>query len=427
MKEDAAPGPAEWDTAYEAKAVALLSLGFGLVGLDRYMILPMFPTIMRALHLGYQNLGEITGALSLAWGLSALFVGRLSDLVGRRRVVMVSIVVFSLLVGISGLATGLATLLLVRALMGLADGAFAVPSIVATLEASKPSRHGLNLGIQQMVLPLLGLALAPIIVTQLLQTISWRWIFLMVTPFGLIVAFALHRVLRAPTARADLAHTAVHDTAPHRWLDLFAYRNVMHNMVGMLCWLTCMIVTSALLPSYLIDHLHLGLRQMGFVVSAAGFGGTAGCVIMPMISDRIGRKPVMLICAAGAAFALLAFMRVGPSPGLLFALLLATHFFNYPLITLTVGPISTESVPVKLMASASGLVICTGEIFGGGIAPIAAGFVAQRFGIQTILPLAIGGLAVGFINSCFLRETAPLPLRRRASRARLRAAGSRLN
>ena len=78
------------------------------------------------------------------------------------------------------------------------------------------------------------------------------------------------------------------------------------------------------------------------------------------------------------------------------------------------GPISTESVPPELMASASGLVICTGEIFGGGIAPIIAGGVAERFGIQYILPLAVGGLVVGFLNSCLLTETAP---RRRAGPA----------
>ena len=408
--------PTSWDTAYEVKAVALLSLGFGLVGLDRYMILPMFPTIMKALHLSYQDLGEITGALSLTWGLAALFAGRLSDGIGRRRVVIGSIVVFSVLVGISGLATGLGTLLLVRALMGVADGAYAGPSIVATLEASKPSRHGLNLGVQQMMLPLFALALAPLLVTQLLQTISWRWIFLMVTPFGLIVALLLARVLRAPSAAADLEHTTVHDTSPHRWLDLFKYRNIIHNMIGMLCWLIGVVTTSAMLPSYLIDYLHLSLPRMGFVVSAAGFGASAGCVIMPMLSDRIGRKPVMLICSAGGALALLAFMQIGPRPAVLFALLLVTQFFNYPLIALTVGPISTESVPVKLMASASGLVICTGEIFGGGIAPVVAGLVAQHFGIRYILPLAVGGLAVGFVNSCFLRETAPLRLRRSASR-----------
>ncbi len=403
----------KWDTAYEVKAVVLLSLGFGLVGLDRNMILPMFPTIMKALHLSYQNLGEITGILAIFWGIAALFTGRLSDLIGRRKVVLGSIVAFSLLVGVSGLATGLLTLLMVRALMGMPDGAYTSPSIIATLEASKPSRHGLNMGIEQMMQPLIGLALAPIVVTQLLATVSWRWIFLMVTPFGLVVALLLYFVLRPPAAFAGTQHTAVHDTSMHQWRDLFKYRNIIHNMVGMLCWLICLTVMSAMLPSYLTDYLHLSLRQMGFVLSAIGFGGTAGCVVMPWISDRIGRKAMMLISAAAAAAALAAFMKTGPSPVILFALLFATHFFNFSLITLTVGPISAESVPEKMMAAASGLVICTGELFGGGLSPVIAGFVAQHFGIQNILPLAMSGLIAGFINCCFLRETAPRLLARR--------------
>ncbi len=394
-----------WDVAYEWKAVALLALGFGLVGLDRFMILPMFPSIMRDLHLGYQNLGEITGALAITWGVASLFAGRLSDRFGQRRLVLVGVVVFSLLVGLSGLATGLATLVLVRALMGLADGVYSSPSIVATLRASKPSRHGMNLGLQQMMLPLFGLALAPILVTQLLQVMDWRWIFVLVTPFGLLVALGMARVLREAPRAAGLPAADAARAVPVRWSDVLRTRNIQHNMVGMLCWLICLVVTSALLPSYLTDYLHLSLRQMGFVLSAIGFGGAAGDVLMPMLSDRIGRKPVMLICTVGAAASLLLLMRQGPAPVPLFALLLLTHFFNFALITLTVGPLSTESVRPELMASASGLVICTGEIFGGGIAPIIAGGVAERFGIQYILPLAVGGLVVGFLNSCLLAET----------------------
>ena len=167
-------------------------------------------------------------------------------------------------------------------------------------------------------------------------------------------------------------------------------------------------ITSALLTNYLLDYVHLNLQQMGFVVSAIGFGGSAGSVIMPMISDRVGRKPVMIASSIGAAVSLVFFIKSGASPTALFGFLFATHFFNFALITLTVGPLSGESVPVTMMAAASGLVICIGELFGGGAMPIIAGFVAQNYGIQSTLPLAVAALVFGCANSCLLRETAPV-------------------
>ena len=397
-----------WNTAYEWKAVALLSLGFGLVGLDRFMILPMFPSIMQELGLGYGDLGLITGILSIAWGVSALFMGCLADRVGPRAVIIAAMVAFSILVGASGLATGLVSLMILRAVMGVADGAYTPPSIVATLEASPPARHGLNLGIQQAMLPLFGLGLAPIIVTQLLHVVDWRWIFPLVSIPGLVVAFLLYRILRDPAPEVAAMHTATHDASGHKWTDVFQYRNVPLNMVGMLCWLTCLIVTSALLPSYLTDYLRLDLNQMGVVLSAIGIGAALGTVLMPALSDRIGRKPVMLISVVGAISFLTLLANTGAEPGKLFLFVFGTHFFNFALITLTVGPLSAEAVPAKLMATATGLVIGVGEIFGGGVAPIIAGFVAESYGIQYMLHLAICGLAIGLIVALALKETAPL-------------------
>ena len=165
---------APWDTSYEWKAVALLCLGFGLVGIDRFMILPLFPVIGKDLHLDYQDLGNITGILAVAWGISALFMGNLSDRFGHRKVLIPAIIIFSLLAGFSGLATGAVSLMAIRALMGFAEGAYTPASIVATLDASKPTRQGLNIGIQQTALPLFGLGIAPILVTQLLKVVEWH-------------------------------------------------------------------------------------------------------------------------------------------------------------------------------------------------------------------------------------------------------------
>jgi predicted MFS family arabinose efflux permease len=396
-----------WDTAYEWKAVVLLSLGFGLVGIDRFMIMPLFPVMMKDLHLDYQDLGHITGALSVAWGFSAMFMGNLSDRIGHRKVIIPAIVMFSLLAGLSGLATGVGTLILIRAVMGLAEGAYTPASIIATLDASKPDRHGRNVGIQQMALPLFGLGLAPILVTQLLKFMPWHSIFAIVSIPGLVVAFLLWKVLRNTKAATAAAHTATHDASAHKWSDVFQYRNIRLNIVGMLCWLTCLVVLSALFPSYLVDYLHLDMQQMGYVLSAIGFGGMLGTVTMPTLSDRLGRKPVMILSVIGAAVFLALLTRTGANPGALFVYLMLTLLFVFSMITLTVGPLSAESVPAKLMSTASGLVVGVGEVFGGGIAPAIAGYVAKHFGIQYIMVLAFIALAVGFIVAISLKETAP--------------------
>jgi MFS family permease len=395
------------DTAYEWKIVTLLSLGFGLVGIDRFMIMPLFPVLMKDLHLDYQDLGHITGALAIAWGLSAMFTGNLADRFGHRKVIIPAAVVFSVLAGAAGLATGVGSLILIRALMGFAEGAYTPSSITATLDASNPKRHGLNVGIQQTALPLFGLGIAPILVTQLLRVMPWHLIFALVSVPGLVVSYLMFRVLRNTEPAVAAAHTQTHDVARHRWHDVLRYRNVPLNVVGMLCWLTCLIVLSALLPNYLTDYLHLGLEQMGFVLSAIGLGGTLGSLTMPALSDRIGRKPVMIICVVGAFAALYALSRTGADPARLFALLMVTIYFVFSMITLTVGPISAEAVPATLMTTASGLVIGIGEIFGGGIAPAVAGFVAKHFGIQYIMQLGLGALVVGLLVALSLKETAP--------------------
>lgn len=78
------------------------------------------------------------------------------------------------------------------------------------------------------------------------------------------------------------------------------------------------------------------------------------------------------------------------------------------MICMTVGPLTGESVPLPLVSTATGLVVGIGEVFGGGVAPALAGYIAQHQGIQYTLYLALGGVALGLLVACLLRETAPL-------------------
>jgi predicted MFS family arabinose efflux permease len=384
----------------ELRTVAVLSLGFGLVGIERFLISTMYPVIARDLHLDYGDIGLITGALAIAWGISALFMGNLSDRIGRRRVLIASLIVFSLLIGASGLATGLITLIIVRVIMGFADGAYTPVSIAATLDASPSRRRGLNIGIQQMMLPLFGLGLAPLFVAGALRFIEWRLIFLIFVLPGLALAYAMWKIIPAFSGPARTEGRGWSD-----WNTVLKFFNVRIAALMMLCWLTCLITTSAFMPNYLVDHLKLRPEQMAVVMSAIGLGATVGTLLLPWLSDKIGRKPVMALCSIGAFVTLLLLANAPGNVASLFALLFLVHFFNNALIALTVGPLCTEAVPAALMATASGLVIAVGELFGGGLAPVIVGHVAQRFGIEQILWLPIAAMAAGFLLCLAIRNT----------------------
>jgi predicted MFS family arabinose efflux permease len=393
---------AAWDTKYEWQVVLLLTLGFGLVGLDRWIIAPLFPAMMQDLNLDYQDLGNLIGALGLAWGIFAVVAGGLSDRIGRRKVLVPAILAFSVMSGLSGMAHGLAMLLVLRALMGITEGSFCPTSFAATAEASKPSRRGFNLGVQQSAFPLFGLALGPIIATQLLRVLDWRWVFVVVAIPGFIIGFLIWRIVREP---ATVGATAAVERAPLR--DLIRHPNVPLGMFALMCAMSGIFVLSAMAPNYLVDYLKLDVQQMGFVTSAIGFGGFLGQVVLPGASDVLGRKTVAILGFALGAVFLYWFAKTGANPALLFVLLFACTFFCFGLLGLITGPIAAEAAPRGLISSTAGIIIGTGEIFGGGIAPSIAGAIAQSYGIQHVLTFALGGLALGVVASLFFRETAP--------------------
>jgi MFS family permease len=394
----------KWDTAYEWKAVTLLGLGFGLVGLDRWIIAPLFPFMMKDLNLSYQDLGNLVGILGLSWGVFAALMGGISDKIGRRKVLIPAILGFSLLSGFSGLAAGMMSLVAIRAIMGVMEGSFCPTSFATTNEASRPSRRGFNLGIQQCTFALFGLGFGPIVATQLMSVVpSWRWVFFVVAIPGFILAGLMYKVIREPVVHARQAG----DAPAHSWATIFRSRNIVVSMGALLCAMTCVFVLSAMVPNYLIDYLHLTPGQMGFVTSAIGFGGFAGQFGLPGISDFVGRKPVAVGGFLFAALMLWVFVGIGAAPTTLFAALFVISFFCLGLIALLTGPIATESAPAGLVSSAVGIVVGSGEIFGGGIAPSIAGFIAQHYGIQNILYLALGGVVLGIILCLALKETAP--------------------
>ncbi|MGN5533901.1 MULTISPECIES: MFS transporter [unclassified Acinetobacter] len=402
----------KWDTSYEWKIVLLLTLGFGLVGLDRWIIAPLLPSIMRDLSLNYQDVGMIFGALGITWGIFAIFAGRLSDKIGHRKILILSLIVFSLASGFSGAAMGLTSLILIRALMGVSEGAFCPTSFAATAVAAKPSRRGALQGLQQSGFALFGLGLGPIIATQLMLVVpSWREVFWVVAIPGFILAVFLFFVLREPEQTQGGQLLILEKQAESKekvnWFALLKTRNILLSMIGLFCTMSCVFVISAMVPLYLENYLKLTPQDMGIVVSAIGFGGFLGQFLVPTFSDWIGRRAASILSFLGSAIFIYLFANAPATVMSLFGLLFVLSFFSLGLIALLSGPIAAESAPAGLVASSIGLVVGAGEIFGGGIAPVLSGIIAENYGIQNIFYLSLVGALIGMVISFFIKETAP--------------------
>lgn len=399
--------PGRHDSAYEFKTVLLLAVGFGLVGLDRWMVAPLFPYMMRDLGLNFQQLGNLIGVLAVAWGAWAIASGPISDRIGRKKILVWTMIAFSLLSSFSGLATGFASLMLIRGIMGIAEGAFTPASVAATSEASLASRRGFNLGFQMSMFSLLGLGVAPILATQLLRVMpSWHWVFMVSAVPGLIVAALYAKILRDRPRTTTMRANSI-NRPKVQWRSIFANRNVVVAIAAMLCAMSGIFVIGAMVPTYLIAVLHLNAQSMGFVASALGFGGFIGSFSLSGISDYVGRKVAAIGAFAVAAVLLFVFARTGADPVKLFALLFGISMCSIGLLSLLCGPIATEAAPAGLVASTIGLISGIGEIFGGGVAPVIAGYVAQNFGLPHVFDFALGGLALGVVVVLALVETAP--------------------
>ena len=201
--------------SYENRLLAVLTLTYGVVFLDRTALNFLAPFLVKDLGLSNTELALLATALSVTWAISGIAFGRVCDSVGHhKRVLVVCIVAFSLCSISSGLTASFGTLLLARLLMGLSEGPVLPISQVLIAAASSPGRRGLNMGVmEQFGSNLLGLMIAPLAMVALARWLGWRGAFFTAALPGLACALVLARTVRPPTPEKVCDERAVYPLA----------------------------------------------------------------------------------------------------------------------------------------------------------------------------------------------------------------------
>lgn len=165
-----------------------------LAALDQTVVIPALPTIARDLH-GYQQLSWVVAAYLITSTIAAPIYGKLSDVYGRRRILVVCIIIFTATSMLCGAAGSLSELVWFRAIQGLGGGGITALNQSVIADVVSPRERGRYQGYLSAVWAITALC-GPIGGGLLIEGLSWRWIFWINLPMGLAAAWACHKALR---------------------------------------------------------------------------------------------------------------------------------------------------------------------------------------------------------------------------------------
>jgi EmrB/QacA subfamily drug resistance transporter len=197
------PTPTSQGKSQRIWTLVIVSLGLFMMVLDNLVVNVALPSIHRDLGASIQTLEWTVNAYILAYAVLLLTGAALGDRLGRKRMFMAGISLFTAGSAAAALAPSIGLLIAARAVQGV--GAAVVTPLTLTLlaEAFPPERRGLALGVWSGISGI-GVALGPLVGGALTQFASWHWIFWVNVPLGIaLVPLASRRLVES---RGDVKH-----------------------------------------------------------------------------------------------------------------------------------------------------------------------------------------------------------------------------
>jgi predicted MFS family arabinose efflux permease len=300
-------------------------------------------------------------------------------------------------------------LLAARLLMGAAEGGVMPISQALIAAEVRPERRGLAMGVtQNFGSNLLGSFVAPVLLAAFATHAGWRHAFFLAGAPGLAAALLMWRYVREQPAG---------ERAPALQRDkltlggALAERNVLICAVLGVLLVSYLVICWSFMPLYLTQVRGYDPQTAGWLMGALGVSASIGAFLISGLSDRFGRRPLMItmpligvilpigaLYYTGSVWVLAAIFFVGWGVNGIFPLFMAT--------------VPSESVDPKHQATVLGLCMGTAEVLGGVLSPSIAGIAADRVGLTAPLWIMLGLTILSGLCALGLRETAPRVLDR---------------
>jgi MFS family permease len=388
---------------YQVMLVLLLSINFGVLFFDRQALNFLMPFVQPDLKLNNTQVGLLSSALSLTWALSGIFIGAWSDRVGKKKIFIICAgVAFSLCSVLSGVATSFLMLLGARLLMGATEGAVMPICHSLVAEEVSPEHRGVAMGVNQNLgSNFLGSFVAPILLAWLALHVGWRSSFYLAGVPGLVFAVLIWFFVKEPERKPQAAGDRL------TMAQALKHKNMVLCVLIAILLVSYLVCTWAFMPLYLTKAKGMTPETEGWLMGVLGLSATVGSFIVPAISDKVGRRPVMILTPFLGLLIPLGVMYLSGSAWL-FAPLFFIGWALTSIFPMFMATIPSETLPARYVATAAGISMGLGEVIGGVFSPSIAGWASDYFGSLNAAMWILAGLCVvaGFLGMG-LDETAP--------------------
>jgi MFS family permease len=383
----------------------LITLGHSLTHWYPATFYLLMPIIGKELGLSYSQIGLIMTCQYIAGAVANIPGGILVDTVGRKGVLMATSLFW---VGFPYLLMGFAhsylMLLGCVALVGFGNSLWH-PTAIPTLARRFPARKGLVLSLHSMG-GNVGDALAPLAVGALLSVLSWRQAVMINVAPGIVIALLIFVFLgtmqlgaRKPDSRAGAQSLREYFSGLP---ELFRNRGLIVLVTSSAFRSMTQNALLTFLPVYLAYELGYSPFWVGacmFALQAAGF---AAAPVAGHLSDRMGRKSVMMASMAMTAVVLVFMALAGKSAAFVFFVTIL-GFFLYAIRPVLQAWL-LETTPKNMGGTSIG-VLFGAQALGSSVGPLLGGMVADRYGLNAAFYFLAGTIVAANLFIFFMPRT----------------------
>jgi MFS family permease len=399
--------------AAQRSALTVLVIGGTLNYIDRATLSVANPLIRNDLGLSIADMGLLLSAFLWAYAFFQLPGGALVDRVGPRRLLTVGMTVWSVAQAAAGFVTGFWQFSIARVFLGLGEAPMFSSCVRVVRDWFAAHQRGLGMGICNTTSSL-GPAISPPILTFLMLSFGWRWMFIVMGIAGVFVAILWYVVFRdvretnlTPEERQFLT---AGEEAPveqlmtfKEWRGLFAFRTTWGLIFGFFGIVYMTWLFQAWLPGYLEIQRHMSIRSTGFVAAIPFVFGVIGSVGFGWATDRLmaaGFSPVnsrkLPIILGLLGMAVSTYIAAETSSNFLAVAAISVAVFCNGGASGQSWSLASVAAPANCTASL-GSIMNFGGYIGGALAPTVTGFIVQ--GTGSFEPALLIGAAIALVGA----------------------------